>query len=207
MSDKNSFDSSEEYIKKLVLSVFSGIGFISEKVLTENVAYLSGEGFLPEERTIDKSLADFMLNNFGTVLLGLISNQNFRNAFKAAAGTELGLDSKDETFIKSVREEMSKGEKPWQETEPLTVDLGTFDPETAADIGDAIAKSIDGIKEYSSEFDELVSELTKDQKIDIGFAASNFGYIIRALSQNPIFRNYVRDIVVSVNEQLGINKE
>ena len=200
MSDK-AYGSAEEFIKGFFASLFKDIGFMSDKALSENIARLGSKGFAPEERTLGRELADNLLKNSGTVMLELVSDKRFRDLFKAAAGTELNLDSKDAGFVKAVRKKMAMGGRPVRYSGTALIDLDAYDQEAAAKTADIVTESIEDMKRRHDDYGDLIGALTKDDRIDIAFAASNFAYIIRAFSQNPIFRDDVTNIIDAVNSK------
>ena len=195
----------KEFVKKLINSMFAELAVLSDSIIDENIGLLCEGGMSVDDRTISAEAVNYLTRNCGVLILGLLSNDVFRDTFKEAVGLEITLDERDEDFVKNIRGEMTKNVPFGADSgKKYVIDLGTFDRKTADRIADNLFEGLNSIKDLEKEFNELSDELTKDQAITIGFSISNFAYFLRAFSHNPAFSAYIRDVVAVVREELDI---
>lgn len=188
---------------ELLANIFNGIAYIDPDTVRYNIECASEGGFSIEDRTISVELANWIMNNFPFIFIGLIVNNDFRDTFIEAVSIELALDEKSDDFIASIRKEMNGG-IVLESKSNFILNLGTYNDKIYRMINAELAKSFDNISVFNDTIDELIAALTDDNMIDIGYCVSNFAYLFRAFSKNSLFMNYTKSVVDSVKNQLKI---
>ncbi|MBO6302776.1 MAG: hypothetical protein J6N15_10105 [Ruminiclostridium sp.] len=196
---------SAEFVKKAINTLFQDIAALSDSVIDTNTDLLCDGGMSVRDRTISLDTANYLLENLSVIMLGLISNDTFRESVKQAVAVEISLDEKNEEFVRSIRKDM--GDKPIDRSKAkyIVIDLGVYKPKIAEKIGNMVSESLEKIMTFQDDFNQLCDELTKEDAIDIGFCVANYAYLIRAFAHNAVFMDYIRDVIKAVREELKIN--
>ena len=190
------------FVMELIKTIFTDIAGLAPSVIDQNIALGCNGGWSEEDRSIGKNRADYLIANFGYIVLGFISNDVFRDSFKDAVGVELSLDDKDPDFVEDIRRDMAD-ENAMEETQIYVIDLSVYNGAAAKELSKRIGDALDEIGEYKDEFNDLVDELTEDDTMAIGFVVCNFMYLIRAIDKNELFMSYIHDVVEAVKENLN----
>lgn len=194
---------SEGILVGIISSLFDEVAYIDPGVLDKNIHLACEGGMSKADRSIRADFATYLLENIAVVYMGLISNTNFRESFKDAVAVEISLDRKNEEFIKKLRNDMRDPDMPNSKGK-FVINLCNENQAVYDKLFKLLAKSGAAIKPFDEDIAELVSELSEDSKIDIGFCISNFMYLIRALDKNQAFAVYVKSVIDSVRTKLAI---
>ena len=196
---------SAEFVKKAINTLFEDIAALSDSVIDANTELLCDGGMPVRDRTISLDTANYLLENLSVIMLGLISNDTFRQSVKQAVAVEISLDEKNEEFVRGIRKDM--GDKPIDRSKAkyIVIDLGVYKPKIAEKIGNMVSESLEKIMTFQDDFNQLCDELTKEDAIDIGFCVANYAYLIRAFAHNAVFMDYIKDVIKAVREELKIN--
>ncbi len=189
-----------------LLSTMFGFAYLDPETLRDNIRMGSKGKLSRRDRSIDKKLADYLLENFAYIFAGLIGNEGFRNVFMEAVSSELVLEDRDEVFVQGLRAEMNAGKEP-DSGEVYILDFSKYDDPIYRRINGILAESFDQLKAHSGWIDELVRGLSEDDVIDIGFCISNFVFLVRAFSQNGLFTQYVKSVIERVKPILLLKGE
>jgi len=193
----------ETAVIQLLSDIFLGIAYFDVDTMQKNVS-LACAGDAPEDlRTIKVEVANYLLSNFGVMFMGLIINEDFRDTFVEAVSIEIALDNKDPEFIKGIRKSMaSKFDKPSKGN--FVVNLGNFNENIYRKVTSKISDSFKRVEKYNDAIDSLANELDERAMMDIGFCFSNFMYLFRAFSKDPVFFDYTRKVIRSVKDTLSL---
>ena len=193
----------EDLISALIGQYFGNTAAIDRNTIHENVLLGCEGGFSEEDRTLRGELADYLLDNFSVIYLGLLVNDDFRDRFGEAVRFEMELAGKSRDYAAEMRRRFRS---PLREPSEYSIVLnfGTFNLALAKNISCRIRASMDRIAPFADEFDSILREISDDDAAKTGFCICNFMYLIRAFDKNPDFESYVRSIVRSVAAGLGI---
>ena len=193
----------ETAVIQLLSDIFSGVAYLDVDTIQENVA-LACSGRAPEAlRTISFECADFLLSNFGIIIIGLITNEEFRDIFVDATSIEIALDSKDSEFVKDIRKSMqTDSENP--SSGNFVINLENHNDDIYKMVSTKIGDSFKKVEHYNDAVDMLINELSDRAMMDIGFCFSNFMYLYRAFANDPVFFEYVRKVIRSVKDDLNL---
>ena len=188
----------------MLASIFNGIAYIDADTVRYNIERACEGGFAREDRSISMELADWLMYNFSLIFVGLISNKDFRETIMEAVSIELTLDDRPDDFVASIREDMNEG-KALESKGNLVINFGAYSDKIFKIVNAKLADSFEKVSEYYDTIDNMSTELSEDDMIDIGYCVSNFAYLIRALSKNNLFTVYVKSVIGSVKQQLAID--
>ena len=118
-----------------------------------------------------------------------------------AVEIEIGLEGKDDDYIRKIRDEMCPSENQ-SGKESYVIDLGRYSDDIYRYINGRLADSFDKITDLSETVDIMILELSEEDMIDIGFCVSNFMFLLRAFAQNGIFLEYIKTVVETVNKTI-----
>lgn len=152
--------------------------------------------------TISKETADFILDNFGLLTMGLIVNEDFRNTFVEAVAIEIALDDMVEKRVADIRTEM--GYKGVYKDDCSVGNMDDYINYAYDEMESRINDSFQRIEAYDDAMAILVDELDDKAMEDIGYIDSNYMYLFRAFDLNPTFLDYVITVVKNVKEDLSL---
>lgn len=186
---------------EILSNIFNHIAYMDAETVRENIEMACYGGFEPSDRTIPKEVGDWIMDNFSLIFLGLIVNQDFRDAMMEAVSVEIGLEERDDGFIKRIRDEMGSSEN-LEGMDNYLIDLGRYSDDMYRYINGRLADSFGKITDFGETVDIMISELSEDDMIDIGFCVSNFMFLLRAFAQNGVFREYIKTVVETVSKTI-----
>lgn len=195
----------EEAVVDLLANVFNGIAFMDPETVRHNVE-LGCEGGMPRaDRSIRAELANYFITHSCIVLMGMVTNGDFRGMVMEAVATEIALDDEPEEEVRRAREAMSEGVGPLPASKGnYVVDLSKYDDGLYRKLSGMLADSIAKAAEFENEIDAAAAELSTEDKDAIGFCASNFMYLIRAVAKNRVFAELVKSTIKSVQDSLDM---
>lgn len=196
----------ENAVIELISVVFSNVAFMDPDTVRHNMELACEGGMTKTDRSIKTDLANYLLSHFSLIYTGLIVNSDFRDTVVEAVSVEIALDSKPSEFVKQIRSDMQNGEMQRLDAQKgsYVINFSKYNDNVYKKLNGKLFDSFDKIKSYDKVIDYESSNLDEETKIRIGFCVSNFMYLIRAFSKNPLFTRYVKTIVHSVQTQLGI---
>ena len=165
---------------------------------------LACEGGMPrDDRSIRAELANYLMSHFSLLYIGLIINKEFRDTFVEAVSVEIALDDKDEEFVNNIRKDMQDG-RPKTSKGNYVINLSSYNEKVYQKLNGKLAESFDKVIQFNDAITEIAADLTDEECSEIGFVASNFMYLIRAFAKNPLFANYAKSVLHTVQEQLDV---
>ncbi len=208
---KNNFNfpniDSETTVVRMIGDIFSDVAYLDADTLRENIFNGCDSWTHEKYRTIDKGVADYLMDNLATIFMGLILNESFRDVFVEAVSIEVSLEQREgfdkDEFISGIRQSM-KSENVALSGDSYTINLEEYNEDTLNMVESKLAESFEKVSNYSDAINLIADELDYAAKVDIGFCISNFMYLIRAFALNQVFFDYTRKIVDSVKESLCI---
>jgi len=193
----------EAEVVSLLSTLFGSVAYMDPETVRTNVLLACDGGFCLDDRTIDCDIAHFLLNDFSLIFIGMIVNKEIRKLILEAVSAEITLDEKDDIFVASIRKEMEYKENNTLNPK-YVIDLSSYNEEVYRYINSELSESLDCVSDFYETIDELISCLSDDDKIDIGYIVSNFMYMLRAFAQNGLLIKYLQDVINSVKQELDI---
>lgn len=183
----------------MMRNMVGGFAILDENVIVQNLKLASGEGMTMEDRTLSFECVDYLMSNMGFIFMGLVLDKNFKDAFVESLSVEMSIDQQAPDVKARARDAM-KDKKPYKSAGSICLGVTSFSPAISADLMNKMNKSFDILDPFAAEFDEEVSNLTHEQKVELGFIFSNFMYLIRAFAQNDMFMAYVITVIEKVKD-------
>ncbi len=190
-------------VATLLNDLFFSIAFLDPDTVIHNLEQGTDSGMPVEDRLFPSDLADFLTDHLATIILGLISNDDFREVFIKAVSIEMELENKEEALVNKLRKEMS-GDGEGRSDNDLLVDFSIYNESIYREIAGRSADSFRKMHEYDDSFDDFICKLGEEERMDIGYCVSNFMYLLRAFAKNNTFTSYVTSVVNEVEETLRI---
>lgn len=184
-------------VLNIISNLFNGVAYLDGKTIDADMQLACNGGMSKEDRSIRFELANYLMSHMSLIYTGLIANEDFREVFVNAVALELGLDQESPETVEKVREGL-KSDKTRVSKGNFVVDLTNFNSEIYRRINSKIGDSFNIIFDKADQIDSFASELSDDDKIDIGFCVSHFMYLIRAFSKNDLFAEYVKSVTHAV---------
>ena len=182
----------EKAVVYFLAQLFPLIAYTDTSEIHKNIELGCEGGMTYHDRSISMELADVLMSEFGLIYTGLIVNKEFREAFVEAISTEKALDMRNAEFVSKIRRDMGDDMYGVSDHEDYyVIDLSRYNDEIFRQIAGTLARSFNIIEPYEEEVDLFAAELSEDDRIGIGYIASNFMYLIRAFAHNPLFTGYV----------------
>lgn len=204
LSESAGADAVPEFVS-VMREMVGGFANLSDEVIAKNIKLASNGGMSNEDRTISFECADFLLSNFGVIVMGLVCDNQFKTTFMEALLTELQIDDQTPEVRDKVRKEMH-ADLPYESQGSIIIGLTTFVPAVQQDFMNKIQASFDALDEYADEFDKTAAQMSDEDKTEYGFIFSNFMYLIRAFTHNNAFMSYVITVVEKVKSLLSPSK-
>ena len=151
---------------------------------------------------ISKETADFILDNYVMLTMGLIVNEDFRNTFVEAVAIEIALDDMVEKRVADIRTEM--GYQGIDKADCPVVNMDDYINYDDDEVESRINDSFQCVEAYNDAMAILIDELDDKAMEDIVFIDRNYMYLLRAFDLNPTFLDYVTTVVKNVKEDLSL---
>ena len=151
---------------------------------------------------ISKETADFILDNYGLLTMGLIVNEDFRNTFVEAVAIEIALDDMVEKRVADIRTEM--GYQGIDKADCSVVNMDDYINYDYDEVKSRINGSFRKLDAYADAMAILIDELDDKAMEDIAYIDINYMYLLRAFDLNPTFLDYVTIVVKNVKEDLSL---
>ena len=191
----------EEAVVTLIASMFSDIAIMSPETVRKNIELACEGGMSEKDRSIRAELANYVINHFAYIIMGMVANEEFRGMIFDAVLTEIGLDGEPQDFIDEIRRDMSRDIRPSKPSKgKYVIDLSGYDDKLFKAISDRFSRSLEKMAQFDDEMSECVDGLTDEEREQIGFCISNFMFAFRALSQNPLFASCLKGTIRAVEE-------
>lgn len=186
-------------------NMVGGFAILSDDVINQNLQLAAGRGMTTDDRTISFECADYLMSNLAFIFMGLVLDNNFKNAFMDSLMVELQIDNQPDDIKKKTRESM-KDKKEYKSNGSIVIGVTTFMPNVAKELMNKMNKGFELLEPFADEFDTEVAKLTPDQKVEYGFIFSNFMYLIRAFTHNDMFMSYVITVIEKVKSITVVKK-
>lgn len=183
----------------MLRSMVGPFTILNDSVIQKNLDMAFGVGMSNSDRTIPFETIGYIMFNASYILMGLVLDSDFKDAFMSAVLVEMSLDEKSPEEVKKARKDMSTVDDISHEGY-LTIGVTSFMPAVRDHLLRMMDKSFEALSPYADEFDETVDKLTNDYKLELGFIFSNFMYLFRAFGHNGVFVSYVITIVEKMKE-------
>ena len=201
ISKKESSMSANDFVSAMI-NVVKDFSLLSEDVIKKNLDMATKD--LPNsDRTISFECVDYLMSNLGVIVMGLVLDNAFKESFKEAIMIEMQLDT-ESPESKAKKRKAMKDTKDYESAGSIVIGVTSFTPAIEKSFMDKMQHSFDMMDPYASEFDEEVSHLSDDRKIEYGFIFSNFMYLIRAFTHNDLFMSYVITVIEKVKDTLHV---
>ena len=187
----------EAAVVELLSNIFGDVAYLDTETVRNNIELGCEGGMSKADRSIRSDLADYIIDNFSLLFVGMIVNTEFRSMIFESVSIEIALDDKDEETVRLIRSEMNSDSELTSGNEYL-INLDTYDDGLYRDLNRRLSDSFDIITPYSKAIDELINDMSEEDMIDIGFCVSNFMYFVRAFSKNALFVMYTKSVIDSV---------
>ena len=193
----------EAAVAEFLENLFGSVAFLDPETVYRNMQMACAGNTAPQDRSLNERTAKYLLSHFALILAGLATNADFRMTFAQAVSIEIALEGKDADFVKRMRTEMRSAGGVVQ-GKAVILNLSAYDDALYKQINRDVADSFKKTKPYHAYVDEAIAALDEEARMQIGFCASNFMYVIRAFAYNGAFLDYVRSVLRSVQEFLDI---
>lgn len=177
-------------------NMVSSFAILSDDVIAENFKAAVSD-FSSEDRTLPYEVADYLMSNMGFIFMGLVLDENFKNAFKESLKIELNIDKQPAHIKEATRKKMGDPKK-YASRGSMVIGTSDFLPEVKAALSKKMQDSFDKLDGFAEEFDNEIKNLTRTQKLEYGFIFSNFMYLARAFTHNDAFMSYVISVIEKV---------
>ena len=177
-------------------NMVSSFAILSDDVISENLKMALG-GFSAEDRTMPYEVADYLMSNMGFIFMGLVLDENFKNAFKESLKIELNIDKQADNIKEATRKKMGNPKK-YESRGAMVIGTSDFLPEVKTALSKKMQDSFNQLDGFAEEFDSEIKNLTRTQKLEYGFIFSNFMYLARAFTHNDMFMSYVISVIEKV---------
>lgn len=195
---------SDNSVPKFVEALRAMVGpfaILSDEVILKNTELASGKGMDNDDRVISFECADYLMSNLAYIFMGLVLDENFKNAFLSSLDVELKIDEQPADVKAKMREEM-KDTNEYKSAGSMIIGVTMFVPAIETELMNKMQKSFDSLDKFTEEFDSAVEALTIEQKVEYGYIFSNWMYLIRAFTHNDLFMSYVITVIERVKENL-----
>ena len=96
----------EQAVVHLIGSIFDKAVYLDPVVIHYNAGLASDGGMVKRDRSMRMERANFLMSHFAHIFIGLIINDNFRDAIDTAVKTEISLDTFPDDKKKELRKMM-----------------------------------------------------------------------------------------------------
>ncbi len=201
----------EEAVVTLIANVFNAIAFMNPETVRHNMEMGSEGGFAKEYRTISKSLADYMLENFSIFFICLVVNKDYRETLIKSIDIEMTRDELGDDFVNGVLAKMDPCEFIWDfdnmvnSSDSCVIDFSKpYNDALYKEINGILADSFEKIEQYNPLMDVIIGNLSDDDLLDIGYIVSNFMYLIRAHICDMFTLSHTMHYLSTLKKQLEI---
>ena len=193
----------EYYMVHFLVTLFNRISYMDPTIVRHNIELGCSGGMAEKDRTIDTGVAGYFMDHFAVVYFGLVSNETFREKVRHTVYLEIALDERGLDCSAAIRK-IIKSTDDKHSGDYYTVNFETYDEDRWTAFTSRILGSFEKTRKYDNALDEMARELTETQMKDIGYIASNFMYLFRAVSQNGKFVRYLMTFIDTVEKHLEI---
>lgn len=193
----------EYYMVHFLGTLFNRISYMDPTIVRHNIELGCSGGMAEKDRTIDTGVAGYFMDHFAVAYFGLISNETFREKVKHTVYLEIALDERGLDCSAAIRKKI-KNTDDKHSGDYFTLNFETYDEDRWTAFTSRLLGSFEKTRKYDNALDELARELTVTQMKDIGYIASNFMYLFRAVSRNEKFVRYLTTVIDTVENSLGI---
>lgn len=180
----------------IMRGMVGNFAILDEPVLSHNLE-LAGGGMSVDDRTISFECADYLMSNLAYIFMGLVLDNNFKQAFLDSLSVEFQIDKQSDEDKAKTRASM-KDNKPYKSNGSIVFGVSTFTTTVEQSLMSKMQAGFTALNSYSAEFDSEVAKLSDKQKSEFGYIFSNFMYLIRAFSHNDMFMSYVVTVIEKV---------
>ncbi len=103
-------ESAEKAMLRILFTLFNGVVYLDPETVRFNIERGTPYCFSKNDRTINSSIADYLLSNFAWIFLGLVANSDFRDVFVEAVSIEISIDELDRNKVRQIRRDMKSGD-------------------------------------------------------------------------------------------------
>lgn len=170
---------------------------LNSQVIEQNFKVAMGNGMSVDDRSVPFECADYVISNLGYIIMGIVLDKDFKQAFIDAVLIEVNIDSKDDDAKKTMRENM-KVKRETKSLGSVVIGITSFTHEMEVNLFERMTQSFNDLDSFSGEFDAEVKKMTEEDKSEYGFIFSNWMYLIRAFTHNEKFLSYVIAVIEKV---------
>lgn len=185
----------------MMKSMVGGFSILSDEVIAQNLKMAGGHGMTADDRTISFECADYLMSNLAYIIMGLVLDMDFKNAFLESLSVEMNIDKQPADVKKKTRDSM-RDPHTYTSAGSIVIGVTSFTPNIETELMNKMKKSFDDLNPYAAEFDAEIAKLTAEQKMEYGAIFGNFMYLIRAFTHNDLFMSYVITVIEKVKDVL-----
>lgn len=187
----------------MLSDMVSGFSILDTNVIKKNMELAAGNGMSAEDRTVPFECAEYLITNLPYMLMGIVLNENIKDAFLKAIAIELSIDNQLPEVKKKTREGM-RSPNPSASVGSIVIGVTSFTKPIEDSFFDKMNATFQLMAPYSADFDEAVAALQTEDKLKFGLIFSNWMYLIRAFTHNDRFFGYIINVVEGVKSTLGL---
>ena len=193
-------------IVRTIKDMTGSFAVLSDTVLQQNMDMMLNPEIPVEDRTISLVQLHYLASHVAPILMGLVFNDKFRQAFVDALNMEIKLDDETPESRAKIRAGFNLGNN-YSKRGSITLGVTELTPSAHEAMNDCVKESFALMDPFQKEFDEAAAKLAMEKRVELGFIFSNFMYLVRAFSYNEVFFSYVTNVVERVQASVAPAKK
>lgn len=195
----------ENAVVQLLAGLFNDVAYMTAADVRHNIQCMTKGGFSPEDRTCKSNVVNYLVSRFSLIFVGLLSNKEFREAFRDAIIMEQNLEDQAPEKQKEIRSDMNTVQmKTPAQAVDMVFDFSRYNEALYQKINTKLLDSFNKMDGYDDAIDEIIRHQTTECKDEIGYIVSNFAYLIKAFDKNMVFFAYVSSVLKHVQASMGL---
>lgn len=200
-------NTAEEAIVQFLAGCFNAVAYMVPEDVRHNLHAASSGGFDLEDRTYKASMINYLLSRSSLIFVGLLSNEEFRQAFIESIVMEQNLEDQTPALQAEMREDMNSVKMKNDNNAKVVIDFSKYDDEVFKKINGKLYDSFKKLDGYDAVINKMINHQTTQCKKDYGFIVSNFAYLLRAFERNTVFLAYVSSVLESVKQDMNLSMD
>lgn len=196
---------SENAVVQLLAGLFNDVAYMTPEDVRHNIQCVSAGGFPVADRTYKSKIVNYLLSRFSLIFAGLLSNDDFRQAFIDAIALEQNIDDQPAATQVEIRSDMNSVKvKNTDTAAPMIFDLSHYNDDMFKKINSKLLDSMMKLDGYDDAIDDMIEHESEKCKEEFGYIVSNFAYLLRSFDKNTVFLAYVSSVLKSVQTAMDI---
>lgn len=160
-------------VLQLIDSTWSDIAYIDKDTLMENLEMLSDGITSVGDRSIEKDIAHYLLDNYAMLYLTMALSSNYRTLCKFAVDA-----AKEDMYFPYADDDATFRNR--DDSSEYIICLSRYDKFMASTFIRRISVSMEKAEKYYPVMDYAMCNLSDEDKLIIGYCISNLFYLIKA---------------------------